>query len=509
MTPDQARLSAAQINALVKQYVTEALQEGEEDRASRVVSADEQEAISLVYAERLAETQGELTTHDLRKVSPTADELLQAHGIQLDPSSPEYHRLCLELLKAQQVVFKIEMERWEGNYLSDAPYQAASQRNGFPAPSPPSAGFPPSSPTLLASPLLSQGLVGYLEHIKDRAPATLRERKAVLQKFAQAIGDKSLGEYTKRDLITYRDSLKETKKGRPLSRSRVNTVLGHLSTFFSWTIKHDYHAGPNPVTGLTFENVEDRSHDSFGDEALSVLFTHPDYLQQRSVTSSGASLRSGRYWLPLCLLFSGARREEIAGCPLEDLKEDPASRVLYFNLRFDKETGRRLKNKASIRRVPVHSALLQLGFLDYVQQVKDSGATILFPSPLVRSGTSQATSGGAVGKWFARLIKQVFPTDKRKLTLHSLRSTAITRLHDKGIKGEIVRALVGHSGGDIHEDKYLKRDAISLSVLRDAIEQLDFPLPERRQGTAERSEDTPEKPAAKALSHALTWSRRS
>lgn len=40
--------------------------------------------------------------------------------------------------------------------------------------------------------------------------------------------------------------------------------------------------------------------------------------------------------------------------------------IWYFNIKFDSEKGRRLKNKASVRIVPVHSFLISLGFLTYV-----------------------------------------------------------------------------------------------------------------------------------------------
>lgn len=475
MTPEQ-------IEALVQRYITDTLQAGEDERVTRKVSADEQEAISLVYADELAETQGALTANDFTKVSPIADSLLQSHDVALEKSSEDYRRLCRELLKAQQHVFRIEMERWEGNY-------SVPQPNVSPAPPP---------PTQITSPPFSQAIGDYLTYIKDRAPATLREKQRVLQKFAEAIGDKPLATYTKRDLITYRDKLAHevSRTGKPPSRSRVNTVLIHLSAFFSWAIKHDHCLSPNPADGISYEGVESQSYDSFTDADLSLIFGSPEYQAQRTAHPE-------RYWLPLILLFTGARREEIAGLPLDDLVHDRETDIRYFRLRFNPDTGRRLKNKASIRRVPVHSALLKLGFMDYVRSVsgatavRSTGAAILFPT----NSKARPTAGDAIGKWFARLLKQVFPTDKRKLTLHSLRSTATTRLHERGIKGEIVRALVGHSGGDIHEDKYLKRDSISLTVLRDAIEQLDFPLPSRLAA--------PEKPAAKALSHALTWSRRS
>lgn len=438
MTPDQ-------IAALVQRYITDSLDAGEEDRSARIVCEDQREAISLAYSDRLEANQSDLLSHSFARITSTADDLLRTHGVTLDKTSEEYRRLCRELLKAEQRVLHTEMERWRGSYAGEADY-VDGRRGQMAAP-------------LLPSLPLSKAITKYLDHIKDHAPATLREKRRLLERFVKAIHDQPTNEVKKAQCVQYRDGLTD------ISRSRVNTILVHIGAFFGWAIKHDLHPGPNPADGIRYEGIETRSHDSFTDEDLTAIFTHPDFLKQR--TSEPA-----RYWLPLALLFSGARREEIAGCPMTDLKSDPATGTAYFSLRFDKEVGRRLKNKASIRRAPIHSALLKRGFMDYVEQVKANGSTILFPT----DSPARLTAGDAVGKWFSRLVSEVFPNDSRKLSLHSLRSTAITRLHEKGVKGEIVRALVGHSGGDVHEGQYLKRDALSLTVLREAIEQLDFPV---------------------------------
>ena len=79
------------------------------------------------------------------------------------------------------------------------------------------------------------------------------------------------------------------------------------------------------------------------------------------------------------------------------------------------------------------------------------------------------TAGDSVGKSFARHLERL-GIEGRK-TLHSARSTFTTKLHEAGVKGEIVRRLTGHAGDDVHEQRYLQ--AIALPVLQEAIERLD------------------------------------
>ncbi|HSE57634.1 MAG TPA: hypothetical protein VLA99_02940, partial [Nitrospiraceae bacterium] len=237
----------------MKQYVTEALQAGEEDRASRVVSADEQEAISLVYADCLAEAQGAITAHDLRKVSPTADELLQAHGLTLDKASEEYRRLCLELLKAQQHVFKIEMERWEGDYLNGhAPVlihptpQETSKAN---------SGSRLGDSGEHSKPFSEVSRLYFAEH--TRAPKTDRQIKRGFDRFLASIGgDRPIGTISKADCRGFKESLLRQSlrpgtaalSGLPaLSAASVNKFLFNLSHFFAWSVGQGF-CEVNPVT---------------------------------------------------------------------------------------------------------------------------------------------------------------------------------------------------------------------------------------------------------------------
>jgi integrase len=76
-------------------------------------------------------------------------------------------------------------------------------------------------------------------------------------------------------------------------------------------------------------------------------------------------------WLPLLGLWTGARLEELGGLRVEDVKEE--GNVSYIFIRAS--DGRRLKNRGSERRVPLHPELMRAGFLDYVKDRKRAGDT--------------------------------------------------------------------------------------------------------------------------------------
>lgn len=97
-----------------------------------------------------------------------------------------------------------------------------------------------------------------------------------------------------------------------------------------------------------------------------------------------------RFWIPLIMLYSGARPNEIAQLTAADFQVTPKGTV-FMNLLDDgtdddEGGGRRaiqVKTDTSRRRIPVHSTLRRFGLLDFVDYVSDGGQNTkarLFPS---------------------------------------------------------------------------------------------------------------------------------
>jgi integrase len=251
----------------------------------------------------------------------------------------------------------------------------------------------------------------------------------------------------------------------------VNYALTDLRHFFTWAIRHDhYTAGNNPVDGIDFEGVKEKSSEVYTDADLKAIFTHPAFLREKA--SSPA-----RYWLPWILLYTGARRSEIDQLDLSDIRQDDTG-VWFFDLRFNEEKGTRLKNESSIRRVPVHSQLIALGLLDYVASLRKGKETTLFKKIALdgsKRGKGRSTVGDAVGKWFARMIQARAKVTGKK-TLHSFRHTVITRLTAAGVPQDMREMLVGHASESVHGQVYTHRDAIPLALLKEHLDKLQYKL---------------------------------
>jgi hypothetical protein len=74
-----------------------------------------------------------------------------------------------------------------------------------------------------------------------------------------------------------------------------------------------------------------------------------------------------QWWLPAPALFTGARSQELAQLHGQDVEEVSGVCDIHIAARFD---GQRLKNRQSKRFVPLHPTLLDAGFLNYVEDVR-------------------------------------------------------------------------------------------------------------------------------------------
>jgi hypothetical protein len=100
--------------------------------------------------------------------------------------------------------------------------------------------------------------------------------------------------------------------------------------------------------------------------------------------------------------FSATCRCEEAGqLAVADMQEENGIHFIRIN---DDETLRQnLKNEGSRRRVPLHTSVVHLGFLHFVQKMQQAGHARIFHT-LTKSNSGY---GDSVGKWFGRLVTKV------------------------------------------------------------------------------------------------------
>jgi integrase len=190
---------------------------------------------------------------------------------------------------------------------------------------------------------------------RSPSPTTLREFTYAIDRFIELHGDMPVEKITRKHVREFREALQELPVRRAGKLQRAT-----LPELVEWSNE------PEP----------DRAPWEPAD--LRVLFAS-------SVFTEGARPKAGRgeaaFWLPLLGLFTGARLGEIAPLSAADVKTDELTSIHSIVITEDLEQGRRLKTSGSRRVVPMHPELVSIGFIEFVQRVrqKHGGKARLFP----------------------------------------------------------------------------------------------------------------------------------
>lgn len=165
-------------------------------------------------------------------------------------------------------------------------------------------------------------------------------------------------------------------------------------------------------------------------------------------------------WSLLLAMYTGARRTEIYQLRKSDIRREGA---IDYILVTDEHESQRLKTENAKRRIPIHKRLIELGFLDYVENTDER---ILY----------EISSAESITSWFARLITKLDIPSVNELdemrSFHSFRHTFISNIRNNhSFDLALLQQVVGHelSKGGI-TDKYTHKstDLKRLKVVVDS-----------------------------------------
>jgi len=245
------------------------------------------------------------------------------------------------------------------------------------------------------------------------------------------------------------------KDVEPMSPSTVNKYLSRVGALLIWCVRQGY-INRNPAEGLSINrNVKEEDERS--------AYTEDDLKKLIPSLGKFKNVDPERYFVPLIGMLSGARLNEICQLYLEDIKEIEDTWCFDINDEKDK----RLKTMSSRRVIPVHPRLVELGFLEYVEQLRKSGAERVWPNlERGRDGYSHR-----FGKWYQRHNRRYVTLDKKKC-FHSFRHTVANNLKQNGVAESVIAEILGHANGSITTGRYGKR--YRPGVLLEALMLLDY-----------------------------------
>ncbi|CAK3251597.1 Site-specific integrase [Vibrio crassostreae] len=238
-----------------------------------------------------------------------------------------------------------------------------------------------------------------------------------------------------------------------LSNSSVKDYFQKASSFFTWCEQMEY-CDINPFRAFKFTSNKKISEakNAYTPAQLSAIFSSEIYTKLKFK-------HNYQYWLPLLARYTGARLNELCQLYVCDIVQVDNLWVIDIN---DSQPQQRLKNPNSRRRVPIHPALIKLGFIDFIKALKSPR---VFPElKYERDGY-----GTSASKWYGR-YKKLFGFG-RGLDFHSFRHTFATELKQLLVPQTVVSELIGHCHGSITFDRYGKD--LTLPSLNDHIVRLD------------------------------------
>lgn len=305
--------------------------------------------------------------------------------------------------------------------------------------------------------------------VREIRQADAKEFRATLQKIPKSWGKSPGDRAASRDQVMARAAaLPGDKVG--LSTGTINRHLEHLGQMVEWAADEGHAVDPrlNPSKLRRRDTTRaSAKRDAFTPAQVERLFRSPVWTGSKSEhnqTQSGPDIyRNGLFWCPLIGAVTGARREEIAGLSPSDIIDVDGIPCISI----DETEQRRIKNQPSCRIVPIHSRLIDLGFLEHVENSRRTGRPDLFPD--LREPRS-GLHGRKLGRRMRQIIDDTFGAEGSRLSFHSFRHYVQNALEHAGIEDKIIRDIVGHEGKDVHDKVYHKPTPPAL--MRPAIEEL-------------------------------------
>jgi integrase len=264
-----------------------------------------------------------------------------------------------------------------------------------------------------------------------------------------------------------------------ISSANANAYLTSLSTFMNWSVNEEL-LHRNPARGLRLPDEtakRDKRH-PFSADQLKSIFHAPLYRGclngERGYAIPGPERpRNARFWVPLIALHSGMRLNEICQLDVSDI--DFMDGINCIAVRSESLVGsddKRLKTGASRRLIPIHRALLDLGFLAYVADQQRGDQTKLFWE--IEPGPKGARSV-AFSKWFTQFLRRSGACRDRTC-FHSFRHNFRDELRVARIDHDIAMVLGGWTGGSSGRNKVSENygHGHRIKILSEAVDRLEF-----------------------------------
>lgn len=361
---------------------------------------------------------------------PAVHQMLAGRGYDLMVSEEDQRQLVLEVLPAIQEGYDLLTQRQQGRIVEPA--------------QPVRAILPAVWETKPKKPDCAQAWQELYDHWKadrSRTKRTEFETETYLKHIQALFPNLTPAEFTRAHVTEWLRHERDSHGNAPGTLEKKGTLIGAM---FSVALKDDL-LERNPFAQFDYkrfaaktgsENPEER--EPFTSKQLKLIFDAHAGLPSIDKVSGGGGYHC-RCWVPLMGLYSGARIDELCSLTVNDVFTDP---VPHFRIRAG-------KNQSSVRTIPIHPRLVELGLLDYLAALRTAGHDRLWPE--LKTGSKIGDPSEVLGKWFNRFIhaKLGLPST---VVFHSFRHTFKDLCRNSGIPRDVHQALTGHASETVGDD---------------------------------------------------------
>lgn len=313
--------------------------------------------------------------------------------------------------------------------------------------------------------LLQDEIDGHLADLERRKlnPDTITESKHTLRIFSALTGNIPVRDIKATHVRTFLDAVRwwperatvrpqyrgmsvaeiiEAGKRENVTSPSAHTLNKHtqrLNVFFNGLVALDL-MSKNPLKAIKPEidtSTDLETGRAFTQDELNAIFAPANFLPW-------ASKYPHRYWGPIVGLYTGARVNEVAQLFVDDVREVNGVWGIFL---WKNSRGQKIKNKASIRFVPLARPVLEAGFIAFVEAQKANAEERLFPD----LPAGMRLDGTPNGKGFGKQLSKQFAAYTKKLGIekgvafHSFRHTMATRLAEAGVSQQDTALITGHA----------------------------------------------------------------
>ena len=246
----------------------------------------------------------------------------------------------------------------------------------------------------------------------------------------------------------------------PLAPGAVKKFLGAFKTVLNYAKDNGY-IDRNPADSVKYQPprkvraVDQRL--SYSDDDVTAIWG-------ATSNESGAL-----YWIPRLALYTGARLNEIGQSNVDDIGYDGEAKCHYLHI-HDEGESRSLKTHTSLRKVPIHPDLIEIGFLDYVDERRRAGGSLW---PDLGKPDIHGNPTGYLSKRYAKVAREEAGITDRRKVFHSFRHTFKDACRAAAVPEDVHDALTGHTSTSV--SRTYGSGEYPMNVLWDAIQRLQFP----------------------------------